>query len=611
MSAADTARIRNALPGYDIGGQIGSGGCGEVFGGMHRELRRPVAIKQIPPQFATDPEIRSRFASEATLMAAIDHPHVVSVYDYVQHDDLCLLVMEFLPGGTVEDRFQTEGFDPSATIAIALSCAAGLAHAHQHGVLHRDIKPSNLMFATNCSVKLTDFGIAKIMGGDGQLMTSAGDVLGTPAYIAPEQARGLELSPATDVYALATMTYQLLSGQLPFPSAPDSMAVMFMHAFEQPTSLTKVAPHIPTVIADVVMRGLAIDPADRFDSAENFAVALAEPAAQSWGPDWLAPVGIPILGAETITSAATRNSNSAKAPTMGVAQRTVISGPRVKPTQPVPRAAVKLGDLKPGDVKPVRRLLKFPSPKVPAVMALVLGGLAAIVAALGPIASPAGGDLPPATITIAGVDPALGSIPVIDLANPIPVTVNSPDPTGITLTLKAFGFPVTEQEAQIHGSGAVPSPVSPLLVAGNLDAEVTVTSTDKPPLTHGFTLRSIQSPLPTATTIVGGLLVLFSAAYLESSLRTLRRGRGAITSGVGAVISSVTVAFAALLGIWVFTGRQPAQETLAGVASLAAAAAIAASLAAARAGKVRRYRRALDRALALNMTRQLEKRDRR
>ncbi|MBN9635214.1 MAG: serine/threonine protein kinase, partial [Actinobacteria bacterium] len=258
MSPADTARIRNALPGYDIGGQIGSGGCGEVFGGTHRELRRRVAIKQIPPQFAADPEIRGRFASEATLMAAIDHPHVVSVYDYVQHDELCLLVMEFLPGGTVEDRFQTDGFDPSTTIAIALSCAAGLAHAHQHGVLHRDVKPSNLMFATNGSVKLTDFGIAKIMGGDGQLMTRAGDILGTPAYMAPEQARGLALSPATDVYALATMTYQLLCGRLPFPSGPDSMAVLFMHAFEQPTPLSEVAPRVPQAIADVVMRGLAI-----------------------------------------------------------------------------------------------------------------------------------------------------------------------------------------------------------------------------------------------------------------------------------------------------------------------------------------------------------------
>jgi serine/threonine protein kinase len=504
LNPAHAARIRNALPGYDIGGQIGSGGCGEVYGGMHRELRRPVAIKQIPPQFAADPEIRGRFASEATLMAAIDHPHVVSIYDYVQHDELCLLVMEFLPGGTVEDRFQTEGFDPSTTIAIALSCAAGLAHAHQHGVLHRDIKPSNLMFSANGSVKLTDFGIAKIMGGDGQLVTRAGDILGTPAYIAPEQARGLALSPGTDVYALATMTYQLLSGQLPFPSGSDSMAVMFMHAFEQPTPLSEVAPRIPTAIADVVMRGLAIDPSDRYSSAESFAVALAEPATQAWGPDWLTPVGIPILGADTITSAATRNSHSAKAPTMGVAQHTVISGPRIKPTQPLPRAAVKLGDLKPSDVKPVRRLLKFPSPKIPAVAALVLGGLAATVAALGPVAAPTGGDLPPAMITIAGVDPTLGSIPVVDLAHPIPVTVNTPDPTDVTLTLKVLGFPVTKQEAQLHGSGAVPSPVSPLLVAGQLDAEVTVTTADKPPLIHGFTLRSIQSALPTATTVVGG-----------------------------------------------------------------------------------------------------------
>ena len=122
------------------------------------------------------------------------------------------------------------------------------------------------------------------------------------------------VSPATDVYQLATMLYQLLSGVLPFPAGGDSMAVLFMHAFEQPRPLTEVAPVVPKSIADVVMRGLATDPTERFDSAESFGVALAGPAADAWGADWLVPVGIPVIGADTIIAAATgtgRQPNSA------------------------------------------------------------------------------------------------------------------------------------------------------------------------------------------------------------------------------------------------------------------------------------------------------------
>ena len=209
-------RIRAALPGYDVAGQVGRGGCGVVLAGFHRQLQRPVAIKQIPPQFVDDPAVRRRVVHEARLMASIDHPQVVPVYDYIEQDDFCVLVMEYLPGGTVADRFAYDGFDAASAMAVALACAAGLEAAHRRGVLHRDVKPSNLMFARNGTVKLTDFGIAKIVGGNETLVTRAGEIVGTPSYIAPEQARGQQLSPATDVYALATMLYQLLSGVLPF-----------------------------------------------------------------------------------------------------------------------------------------------------------------------------------------------------------------------------------------------------------------------------------------------------------------------------------------------------------------------------------------------------------
>ncbi|MFI7665905.1 protein kinase [Nocardia sp. NPDC049526] len=309
---SDTGRLRAVLPAYDIGAQVGRGGCGVVLAGTHRRLGRPVAIKQIPPQFAHDEHVRRRFVAEARLLAAIDHPHVVRVFDYIEADELCLLVMEYLPGGTVGSRFATDGFDAATAVAVGLACAAGLEAAHRHKILHRDVKPSNLMFGTGGAIKLTDFGIAKIVGGDETLVTRTGEIVGTPSYIAPEQARGQPLSPATDVYALATMLYQLLSGVLPFPPNEDHLATLFAHAFGHPIPLVEVAPGVPEPIADVVMRGLATDPADRFDTAELFGIALAELAALCWGGDWLTPVGIPVIGADTIVAAATGSSRAAR-----------------------------------------------------------------------------------------------------------------------------------------------------------------------------------------------------------------------------------------------------------------------------------------------------------
>ncbi|WP_176581961.1 serine/threonine-protein kinase [Nocardia inohanensis] len=305
---SDIARVRAALPGYDVGGQVGRGGCGVVLAGVHRGLNRRVAIKRIPAQFAGDTLVRRRFVDEARVMAGLDHPHVVPVYDYIEHEELCLLVLEYLPGGTVENRFITAGFEATAAVAVALSCAAGLNAAHRNGILHRDVKPSNLMFSANGTLKLTDFGIAKIVGGEDTLVTRAGEIIGTPSYIAPEQVRGQQLSPATDVYALATMLYQLLSGALPFPPGEDALAMLFAHAYGDPVPLAEVAPFVPDPIAEVVMRGLAPDPAARFESAESFGIALAEPAAFCWGTGWLTPVGIPLVGADTIAAAATGGS---------------------------------------------------------------------------------------------------------------------------------------------------------------------------------------------------------------------------------------------------------------------------------------------------------------
>jgi Protein kinase domain len=305
----DWELLAAALPAYDIGAQLGEGGMGVVVSGQHRQLGRRVAIKQLPAAFAADPEVRRRFTAEARVLASLDHPHVVPVYDFVERDGVCLLVMELLPGGDLRRRVSAaDGFTAPRAVALCLAAASGLAAAHRRGVLHRDVKPENMLFAESGVLKVADFGIAKVLGGAGTVLTRRGEVIGTPAYIAPEQVRGEQVSPATDVYALATMLYELLAGALPFPGETEAVALLFKHAYEQPVPLRDVAPGVPDPVAAAVMHALATEPADRFESAVSFGAALAGAGAQVWGEGWLPAEQVPIMDAGPIIGAAGRGT---------------------------------------------------------------------------------------------------------------------------------------------------------------------------------------------------------------------------------------------------------------------------------------------------------------
>ncbi len=324
--SVDRELLSSVLPAYDIGGELGKGGWGEVVAGQHRQLDRRVAIKQLPAALAADPAVRRRFTAEARVLASLDHPHVVPVYDFVERDGICLLVMELLPGGTLRSLVTAGGgITAPHAIALSLACLSGLGAAHRRDILHRDIKPENMLFAASGVLKVTDFGIAKVIGGPETVVTRAGDVLGTPAYIAPEQVRGGDLSPATDVYGVATMLYELLAGVLPFTDDGESVALLFKHAYEAPIPLRDVAPHVPDPVAAVVMRGLATEPAERFPTAESFGVALAEACTQAWGPGWLAAEQVPILDAAPIVSAAG-----------GLSGPHHVAAPTIPPGQSVP-----------------------------------------------------------------------------------------------------------------------------------------------------------------------------------------------------------------------------------------------------------------------------------
>ncbi len=302
-------RIAAALPSYEIQAEIGRGAWGVVLAAEHRQLGRGVAVKQLPEAFAADPLVQRRFTSEARLLASLDHPHIVPIFDYVQDNGLWLLVMELLPGGTVRDRFTTMGIGAKDACSIVLATCAALHYAHLKGILHRDIKPENLLFNASGTLKVTDFGIAKVLGGAETLVTRTGDVLGTPAYMAPEQVTGRTLSPATDVYAVATMLYELLSGQLPFSDEGGVIAALYRHVYEQPTPLLDVGPDVPDAIAQVVMQALATDPGQRQPTAEDFGVAVADAANESWGPGWLNDTDLDVMTSRRVAQRISNPTN--------------------------------------------------------------------------------------------------------------------------------------------------------------------------------------------------------------------------------------------------------------------------------------------------------------
>ena len=386
MSVEDEL-VEQALPGYEVGREIGRGGWGVVRQGEHRTLRRAVAVKQLPRAFGADPEVRQRFLAEARVVASLEHPHIVPVYDFVERDGVCLIVMELLTGGTLWERVEAGPVPVGDACAIALAVLAALDHAHSRGVLHRDIKPDNVLFNDAGVPKLVDFGIAKVLGEASEHRTATGVIMGTPAYMAPEQGTGRPVGPATDVYAIGVVLYELLGGRLPFESTGDSMSQLYRHVNEPPPPLAEVAPSVPRPIADVVMVALAKDAADRHPGAAAFATALAAAAAEALGPGWLADSDVPVMGVARLAPSATPPERPST-PTVIVAPPppgpTPAPGPAPAPAVTVPPAAAG-----PPSAAPAAGSAIAPGPTGPpsapstrSRIPLLVGGAVAAVAAV-------------------------------------------------------------------------------------------------------------------------------------------------------------------------------------------------------------------------------------
>jgi len=393
-----------ALPGFEIGEELGRGSFGVVLAGRHRQLGRDVAIKRLSSSLGEDPEIRRRFVNEARLLGRLDHPHVVPVFDFVESDGLLLLVMERLRGGTVSGRLAA--MSPEVACAVVLACCAGLHHAHGRGVLHRDVKPDNLMFTDNGTLKVTDFGIAKVVGGSETVMTKAGSVQGTPAYMAPEQVQSLDVSPATDVYAAGTVLYELLAGQLPYGPTLDIYSGLFRRVQEDPMPLAIAAPHIPPELAAVVDKSIARQPEDRFETAELLGEAVALAASAAWGREWLDATAVPVFSSGRMATALAHET-----PVMPVARDDTTRA--VAPTAKLPASADPVEDPAGTAVpkSPARARLRLLA--VLAVV-VVVGGIGAAVLLSGGgggNASPPGTTGRPSPTTPVTASPASGVVP--------------------------------------------------------------------------------------------------------------------------------------------------------------------------------------------------------
>jgi serine/threonine protein kinase len=313
--SSNRSRVVEALPNYEIGAEIGRGGCGVVLHGRHRILDREVAIKQLPVAFGADTVVRARFVEEARLVAKLDHPHIAPVYDFVEHDGMCLILMEFLPGGTLWQRYEQQAVRADEACAFILAAASALEHAHGYGVIHRDIKPDNFLLDDRPGViKLSDFGIAKVLGGAAMNLTAVDQIIGTAAYMAPEQVLSKPVTAATDVYACATMLFEFLARRLPYEEFPDDPLRQMMVKVDGPRRrLLDVEPAAPVEVAAVVDRALADAPADRPATASEFGAQLAEAATRDFGVGWLRRSGVHVNGSSHLISITERITRPAVA----------------------------------------------------------------------------------------------------------------------------------------------------------------------------------------------------------------------------------------------------------------------------------------------------------
>jgi serine/threonine protein kinase len=261
------------LGAYEVKQLIGQGAMGSVYSARHEALDRTAAVK-VMHALGDDAVAGTRFRREGQAIAHLRHPNILTVFDYGEHEGTPYMIVEFIEGGSLAARLKAKGrMEPAKAIELLRGMAAGLDHAHQMGVVHRDVKPANVLMGPNDSPVIADFGLAKLQ--QQATMTASGVATGTPAYMAPEQiTEGGEIGSAADIYAFATVAYELLTGRLPYES-DGVMQLLMAKLRDEPTPPTQRDPTLPRKIDSILLRGLARQPDARWPTCTALVDALA------------------------------------------------------------------------------------------------------------------------------------------------------------------------------------------------------------------------------------------------------------------------------------------------------------------------------------------------
>ncbi len=311
----------------------------DVFLARDQLLDRPVAVKVLFPQFASEPTFVERFRREAQAAANLNHPSIVAVYDWGEHDNTYFIVMEYVEGRSLADLIAAEGtLHHDRAAEICTDVAAALGFAHRNGTVHRDVKPGNILITPSGQVKVTDFGIARAFGG-GDELTQTGSVMGTATYFSPEQAQGKSVDPRSDLYSLGVVLFEMITGTPPF-LGESPVAIAYKHVQEAPPRPTSINPAVPKTLEAVIARLLAKSPNQRYASAEDLradlrrfleGAPLAGTAAAPISNNGEGPAGAGAPAAAAGAAAGAAAAGAAAAAPATQANRAVIDTTRAMP----------------------------------------------------------------------------------------------------------------------------------------------------------------------------------------------------------------------------------------------------------------------------------------
>lgn len=324
----------NKISRYQVERELGQGGMAIVYLAYDPLIERRVAIKILPRHFTHDPQFSNRFRREAQVIAALEHPAIVPIYDFGEDAEVPFIVMRYMAGGSLEDRLKRGALSMADVASLFQRLAPALHQAHVQGIVHRDIKPGNILYDQDGNPYLSDFGLVKLTESQSTALTASGGAMGTPSYMSPEQARGLaNVDGRSDIYSLGVVFFQALSGRLPYQAdTPIGLAVA--HINEPVPNILRAKATLLPQAQQIVERAMAKDPAARYATAPDFAQAVGQLATATSGQPW--SLGMSPTIVEPYVDAA---SQRAPAPHTGPMQRqTAVSPPTTPP--PPPRRSV-------------------------------------------------------------------------------------------------------------------------------------------------------------------------------------------------------------------------------------------------------------------------------